>query len=120
MFWEQSSQDQRHGLVVARRVLEDLPGDRSAAVAALLHDVGKRGIGLGAVHRSVATVMSGLRLPLRGSYRIYRNHGSIGADALAAAGAEDLTVAFARHHPGPPPPEVDPVRWRVLLDADHA
>ena len=119
LFWEQASPDQRHALEVARRVLTMRPGDREAARAALLHDVGKRGIGLGAVHRSVATVLGGLGIPVTGKYRVYREHGRIGARALEAVGAEGLVVAFARHHPGSAPPDADREQWRALLEADH-
>ena len=120
LFWEQSTPDQRHALQVARRVLVSRPGDREAAGAALLHDVGKRGLRLGAVHRSVATVMYGLKMPLRGSYEAYRAHGPLGAEALEAVDAGALAVAFARYHPAAAPPATDPEQWQALLDADHA
>lgn len=51
MFFDQQMQDQRHALAVARRVLQHRAGDREAARAALLHDVGKIGIHMGAVSR---------------------------------------------------------------------
>ena len=119
LFWGQGGPDQRHALDVARRVLVKRPGDRAAARAALLHDVGKRAVGLGALQRSLATVMIRLGLPLGEGFRAYRDHGSIGARDLEAAGAEGLVVAFARHHPGPVPPDVDAEQWDVLLEADH-
>lgn len=96
------------------------PGDRAGARAALLHDVGKRGLGLGALQRSLATVAHLFRLPLPASYRAYIAHGAIGARALEEVGASDLAVAFARRHPGPPPEGVDPERWNTILEADHA
>lgn len=119
LFWEQAGPDQRHALIVARRVLVERPGDREAARAALLHDVGKRALGLGALQRSLATVIIRLGLPLGENYRAYHEHGRIGASDLEAAGADGLVVAFALHHPGPAPPDVDPEQWRALLEADH-
>lgn len=120
VFFEQADADQRHALLVARRVLVRRPGDRTAARAALLHDVGKRGLGLGAVQRSLATVADLLRLPVPAAYRAYVAHGPIGARHLEAIGADELAVAFARHHPGPPPEGMDPERWNAILEADHA
>lgn len=120
LFWRQAMQDQRHGLDVARRVLIARPGDRLAARAALLHDVGKVGIGLGAIQRSLATVLDAFGVPLRGAYETYRRHGIVGAEHLQTIGADDLVVSFARHHPGPPPNGADSQQWQVLLDADHA
>ncbi len=119
LFFRQQYQDQRHALVVARRVLRQRPGDKEIAAAALLHDVGKVGIGLGAVQRSIATVADGLRIRLRGRYEQYRRHGPIGADQLAEVGASELSVSFARLHPGPVPAGLDEDRWQVLLYADH-
>lgn len=118
LFWDQRSADQRHGIEVAQRVAAALPGDATAIRAALLHDVGKRAGDLGAVTRSIATVLDGFDLPVTARMRSYRDHGAIGADELAAAGCEPLVVDFARLHPGPPPPGEDPRRWQVLLDAD--
>ena len=60
--------------------------------------------------------LAGLPLPAR--YRKYRDHGPIGGAALAELGAEPLTVAFATQHPSGPPPDVDPLRWELLLEAD--
>jgi putative nucleotidyltransferase with HDIG domain len=119
LFWGQGVPDQRHAFDVATRVEARLPGDGEAYVAALLHDVGKRHTRLGAVGRSVATVLDGVGLPMTASMRRYRQHGSIGAAELAEAGMDDLVVAFARDHPGATPPsDVDAVRWQALLDAD--
>lgn len=118
LFWDQRSADQRHAIEVAQRVVASLPGDAPAIRAALLHDVGKRAGDLGAVTRSIATVLDGFHLPLTARMRSYRDHGTIGAEELAAAGCEPLVVDFARLHPGPPPQGEDPDRWQVLLDAD--
>jgi putative nucleotidyltransferase with HDIG domain len=118
LFWDQRPADQRHAIQVAHRVAAALPGDAAAVRAALLHDVGKRASDLGAVTRSVATVLDSLHLPVTARMRSYRDHGAIGAAELAAAGCEPLVVDFARRHPGPPPQGEDPNRWQVLIDAD--
>lgn len=118
IFWQQNAGDQRHAIDVAHKVGKSLPGDRVAIETALLHDVGKRHAGLGAVSRSFATVLDALGWPMTASMRAYRDHGRLGAADLAEAGCGELVVAFALRHPGPPPDGVDPGRWKALLDAD--
>ena len=120
LFWNQAMQDQRHSLDVARRVLSARPGDRPAARAALLHDVGKLEVGLGAIQRSLATILDGFGIPLRGAYATYRQHGHVGAGHLRRIDADELVVSFAELHPGPAPPGADAEQWQALLDADHA
>lgn len=118
LFWAQGAADQRHAFDVAIGVDTVLPGDDETFVAALLHDVGKRHTGLGALRRSIATVLDGAGLPMTTPMRRYRLHGPIGAAELSAAGFDGIIVAFAAHHPDPAPEGIDEERWRVLLAAD--
>ncbi len=118
LFWAQAIPDQRHAYRVARRVAASRPGDEEAVAAALLHDVGKTRSCLGAIRRSIATVLEAVGLTMPVSMRQYREHGPIGAEELTAAGYDGLVVAFARFHPGHPPSGVDEERWQALLDAD--
>jgi HD-like signal output (HDOD) protein len=118
LFWAQSAADQRHAFDVAVGVDTALPGDDEAFVAALLHDVGKRHTALGALRRSIATVLDGTGLPMTTSMRRYRRHGLIGAADLSAAGFDGIIVAFAAHHPDPAPAGIDEERWNALLEAD--
>ena len=118
-FFRMDPADQRHSLEVARAVRVLRPGDTAAHEAALLHDVGKSAVDLGAVQRSLATLLHTVGLPMPASYRRYRAHGVIGADILRGAGASPLTIAFAQHHPGAPPAGVDPAAWADLEHADH-
>jgi hypothetical protein len=118
-FFRQHPADQRHAWIVAQRVAANRPEDHAAAVAALMHDVGKVEAGLGPIARSLATVAEALRIPLRGRWKRYRDHGDIGGAILEECEAGGLAVAFARHHPGPPPPDVDPAAWADLAAADH-
>lgn len=112
--WVQmSGPDRRHAVGVARRVASALGPDvaRPVVAAALLHDVGKIEAGLGAVGRAVATV-AGIVAPERaagssGAIGRYLTHDRRGAQALAAAGADALTVAWAGEH------HLPPVRWTV-------
>lgn len=113
LFVAMNAQDQRHAMEVAQRA-----GDPAIVEAALLHDVGKSAAPIGAFARSLATVASALRIPVTGSWRLYREHGEIGAAMLESAGANPLTVAFARFHPGPPPTGISTDRWHALEDAD--
>jgi hypothetical protein len=118
LFWSQDAADQRHAYDVAERVAAALPGDDEAYAAALLHDVGKRHSRLGAIGRSIATVLDAAGAPLPAPMRRYRGHGALGAEDLAAAGYGGLVVAFAAHHPAAAPHAVDRARWQALLDAD--
>jgi len=101
-----SGPDRRHAVGVARAVPARL------AAAALLHDVGKVSSGLGTLARVPATLVGLLareRVVARSEGRVsrYLRHDAIGAELLAAAGAEPLTVAWAREHHLPPD------RWTV-------
>ena len=80
LFYRQPVGDQRHAI----GVLTALGGDATAAEAeaALLHDVGKHDVSLGAIGRSSATMWSWTGLPVWGSWRAYLEHGRRGADML--------------------------------------
>jgi hypothetical protein len=125
--WERmSGPDRRHAVGVARRTAALLGDDatRPVLAAALLHDVGKIDAGLGTFRRSAVTGVSlvvGRDRLRRGSGRAgrYLRHDAIGAELLASAGSDALTVAWAREHHMPP------ARWTVpsavagaLKDAD--
>ena len=118
LFWGQSAADQRHAFDVAAGVDAARPGDEEAFTAALLHDIGKRHTSLGALRRSIATVLDGAGLPMTAPMHRYRLHGPIGAAELSAAGFDGIIVAFAAHHPDTAPDGIDEERWRVLLEAD--
>ncbi len=118
LFWDQPAADQRHGLESARRVLRAAPGRRDLARAALLHDVGKRHARLGPLGRVLASVAALARLPQRGRVAAYLDHGALGAEELAAAGAEPVVVEFARHHHAERPPAFPPEAWALLQRAD--
>jgi hypothetical protein len=131
--WERmSGADRRHAVGVARRAEAALgiPADRPVLAAALLHDVGKVDSGLGPVRRAVATVagMAGghdaarrwrTRSGPAGRVGRYLCHDDIGADLLATAGSDALTVAWAREHHLPPDRwTVPPAVGAALKDAD--
>ncbi|MEX2292271.1 MAG: hypothetical protein WD691_00670 [Acidimicrobiales bacterium] len=82
---------------------------RPVLAAALLHDVGKLEAGLRTYGRVVATVCGKVAGPetahtwrkQRGFTRrvgLYLLHPDIGADMLALAGSDPLTVAWTREH----------------------
>ncbi|MCB2223046.1 MAG: hypothetical protein KQH83_02630 [Actinobacteria bacterium] len=118
LFWSQQPLDQRHGLSCADHVAVRCPERRDLVRAALLHDVGKRHARLGVAARVVAGGFGLLRLPAPGRLGTHLRHGALGADDLAAAGAEDVVVAFARGHHGPAPEGTDPAEWALLREAD--
>ena len=119
LFWQQAAIDQRHAYEVARRTEGSLGANKAALTAALLHDVGKRHSRAGAVGRSLATIMDALRLPLPSDWRRYRDHEQLGAEELAARGADPLTVAFAGGH-RPADDQVETGVWNALIAADDA
>jgi hypothetical protein len=120
--WERmSGPDRRHAVGVARRTVAELGGaaDRPVLAAALLHDVGKVDSHIGPFRRSLATVVgmavghetaqawSTGRRGVRRRVGRYLTHDAIGADLLAAAGSDGVTVAWAREH------HLPPERWSV-------
>jgi hypothetical protein len=122
-----SGYDRRHAVGVARRTEQALGprATRAVLAAALLHDVGKIDSRLGPVGRSAATV-AGLawghataagwrsRGGIVGRAGRYLSHDGIGAEMLAAAGSDGLTVTWAREHHLPPD------RWSVPGDIGAA
>ncbi len=120
LFWGQSRADQRHGLAAARAVAEARPGRTDLIRAALLHDAGKRRVRLGAAGRVWTELRAGLGLPPTERGAAYLDHGRLGAEELAAAGAEPLVSAYARSHHGRRPDEISEEDWAVLQAADRA
>ena len=118
VFWAQPRPDIRHALESLARLRSGGPTRRELERAVLLHDVGKRHSGLGTLGRSLASGLSLLRLPRSPRMRRYLDHGAAGAVELERLGAETLVVAFARHHHGTAPPDVDPDDWKRLSAAD--
>jgi hypothetical protein len=119
MYWDQPVADQRHGLEAARAIASTRPYRRDLARAALLHDIGKRLANLGVIQRSLASLCAKLRLPVRGSWGQYLNHGSLGAEELARLDSERLIVEFARYHHDRRPDTIPVDEWRLLKRADR-
>jgi hypothetical protein len=105
--WERMPDaDRSHAVGVARAVPVEL------APAALLHDVGKIISGFGTFRRVGATLLGMLgRERWGGRVREYLHHPRLGAELLAGAGSNELTVAWAREHHLPPD------RWTVPPEA---
>jgi len=120
LFWAQQGADQRHGLDCALALLAAAPLRHDLARAALLHDVGKRHAGLGAVGRTLAALAGALHLPAGERAAAYLGHAASGAADLEAAGCEPLVVGFARSHHGPRPDAIPSADWEALCRADRA
>lgn len=88
--WQRMAvQDRRHSLLVARRFAERQPDhSRAELAAALLHDIGKVDCGLGTWRRVLATVAG----PRTATFRRYHDHERIGAELLAAAGSDAVSI----------------------------
>jgi len=113
--WQQmSNADRRHSVAVARRVERALGHEagRPVLAAALLHDCGKIDARLGAYGRVVATLSVSIAgrsaaeewSESRGFTRkigLYVQHPNLGADRLALAGSDPLTIAWTREHHSP-------------------
>lgn len=127
-----SNPDRRHAIGVARRVdtAVDGPTPDPVLAAALLHDVGKTASQLRTYGRVIATVsgrVAGRDMAMawtetRGFTRrvgLYLEHPRLGADMLALAGSDRLTITWAREHHLPEEAWTVPVDvGRVLKDAD--
>ena len=118
LFWAQPVMDQRHALEAARYALAAAPGRRDLARASLLHDCGKRHSRIGVTGRTMATVTALLRIPSPRRWAAYLDHARIGAEELAAAGAESVVVEFARHQDGERPADIVLEDWLLLKAAD--
>lgn len=118
--WRQlSNADQRHLVKVARDVVDVLGEDKRPVVAAaLLHDVGKLGCGLGTFGRVAATLIIAVTSRetleawsrgggFRGRAGRYFCHPESGAVLLEAADSDAFTVTWAREH------QMSSSRWSV-------
>ena len=127
-----SGADRRHAVGVARRVDEafDLAAERAVLAAALLHDVGKTESGLGTYGRVIATLSAAVAgrdqaeawSQTRGFTRkvgLYLLHPQLGADLLALAESDPVTIAWTREHHLPDEQwTVDPTVGEILKVAD--
>ncbi len=119
--WERlSNPDRRHAVGVARAVVAELgpDTDRAVVAAALLHDCGKVISGYRTPARVAATLVWAVADHGRATDWLergrpwrrlahYRLHPELGAELLAEAGSDPLTVGWAADHHRPPD------AWRV-------
>lgn len=116
--WDRMARpDRKHAAGVAREVDRLLGGaDRPVVAAAVLHDVGKIESGLGTFARAGATAVAAVvdRRRVGGRLGSYLRHDVVGARLLEAAGADPLTVSWAREH------HLPSERWTVPADIGAA
>ncbi len=133
IWYRMSNPDRRHAIEVARAVVDQLGEARATqpiVAAALLHDSGKVVCGYRTPMRVVATLVWAVVdtshatswLERRDPWRRlaqYRLHPELGAELLAEAGADDLTVHWAADHHLPADEwRVDPTFGIVLKACD--
>lgn len=118
IFFDQSQRDQAHGFDAALVVLDSGRSTDERLRAALLHDVGKRHAGLGVLGRVTASILIKAGMPLTRRFKLYRDHGPVGAADLEAAGSPSLVVEFARAHHSSRPASLSDEDWALLQSAD--
>lgn len=122
LYWAMSRADRRHAVECASRAQTLLRSEPEAAdgwseaeimVASAMHDVGKTVAGLGTLSRAVAALAEGEapadgrghrdgeRLSWSQRLWVHRDHPTLGARQLEAAGSSGLAVAWAREHHEP-------------------
>lgn len=127
LFESMMLRDQEHGIIVFQRVRDGSSAEDAALfTAALLHDCGKGRIGL---WQRVAHVVAGAIAPSlllrlasehgagwrQGFWRLL-HHPRLGADAVAATGADPAVVRMIREQDSPTPD----ARLALLQAADDA
>lgn len=127
LFLSMSPGDQEHGLRVWRALCSSGRCPPALAKAALLHDVGKAGCGLGPLGRSLCVVLRRLAPRLLASlaeegsawwgsrFRAYLDHAAIGAGRCALAGSPAETVALVRYHDSDEPQDLSDAIQDMLL-----
>lgn len=120
LFATQDVRDQAHGYRSGAFAWNLLPERGDLIRAATLHDVGKRHSHMGAIGRSVASILIKFRLPLTTRMKAYREHGEYGANALTALGSVPVAIEFARSHHRSRPDEIAQEDWDVLQASDAA
>ncbi len=124
LFADMPVEDQRHGLTVLADLRERGETAEPLLQAALLHDVGKSGTGVGLQHR-VARVLfkkplppfwrwlSGCPTGWRRPFWVVANHPSRGAVWVASEGGSEALVDLIRFHESRAPES-----WRDSAKAD--
>lgn len=125
IFETMTLRDQQHGIVVCRRVAAS-GGDGGLLTAALLHDCGKGRVTLWqrVAHVALGAIAPGLRAriarehgsPWRQAFWRLVHHPEIGADLVAATGADADVVRIIRQQDAAAPDE----RLALLQAADEA
>jgi putative nucleotidyltransferase with HDIG domain len=107
LFQRLPAHEKRHALDTARTIEEFQVGHNKDVLikAALLHDIGKSGSGIGIVRKSVMVLMDryfssisrnlSKRIKMFG---IYYNHPDIGANMLESIGTDVQVVQLVRYH----------------------
>lgn len=133
--------EQKHSIIVARKMLKIAHGpqadvdERVIAKVGLLHDIGKAAVKLGVMDRSFLVIMRRVfkvlydkiaesgESPASGTFArkfyVHREHAGIGAALLKNAGTEGTIIQIIEHHDDKPK-ESDPIELFLLRKVDNA
>ncbi|MEC9338424.1 MAG: HD domain-containing protein [Actinomycetota bacterium] len=123
--------DQTHSIAVARIVEHELPKDKTAVAAALMHDIGKITTHSTLILRVLAALVQPVSRERLNRWRSKEGwlprlaelieYPQAGSCLLVKAGSDQFVVMWAaQHHLRPEAWTVDPVRATVLRRADNA
>lgn len=127
LFWELPCHERHHALDTAEFIrcnAADRPDKEALIKAALLHDIGKVGSGMGIFKKSTLVLIDKFLPELSrmlstriNMFNIYYNHPEIGAEMLEGIGEDKYVVELVRYHHSSKAADTDGME--ILKKADN-